>query len=90
MQANFEGSINIGNNLNLFVRQFGKATRNLLFIHGGPDWDQSYFVPYVLPLAKDFRLTLFDMRGCGLSTKFGSAKHYSLAQQLHIQTFKQN
>lgn len=73
----FEGLVEI-NGLNLFVRQFGNSTKDLVFIHGGPDWDQSYFLPFVLPLADQYRLTFFDLRGCGRSTKFGKNSQYSI------------
>ena len=45
-------------NAELFVRQFEGGERHLVFLHGGPGWDHSYLLPYVLPLAQLFRLTL--------------------------------
>lgn len=52
---------------NVFARQFGSAGKDIVVIHGGPGWDHSYFLPFVLPLAEKFRLTFFDLRGCGRS-----------------------
>jgi pimeloyl-ACP methyl ester carboxylesterase len=60
-------------NATLFVRQFGSGDKHLIFIHGGPGWDHSYFLPYVLPLSQDFRLTFFDLRDCGRSKRKPSA-----------------
>jgi proline-specific peptidase len=82
MQLIFEGSVPLGD-LNIFVRQYGSSNKNILFIHGGPDWDHSYFLPSVLPLSKDYKLTFFDLRGCGLSTKFGDNHKYSITQAAH-------
>lgn len=53
----------------IFVRQFGSGEKNLVFIHGGPGWDHTYFLPHVLPLAENFQLTFFDLRDCGLSKR---------------------
>ncbi len=82
MQPIFEGIVPLGD-LNIFVRQYGSSNINILFIHGGPDWDHSYFLPSVLPLSKYYKLTFFDLRGCGLSTKFGNIHNYSLTQAAH-------
>ena len=55
----------------LFVRQLGRRVDrpSLLVIHGGPDWDHSYLLPGVEPLASDHHVVLFDLRGCGRSTR---------------------
>ena len=39
----------------------------LIFLHGGFGMDYSYFLPYVKPLSKKFRLVFFDFRGNGRS-----------------------
>ena len=62
----------------LFVRQWGNTGPEVVLIHGGPDWDHSYFFPFVLPLTDHCRLTTFDLRGCGRSTRFGQPERYSL------------
>ncbi|MGZ3585165.1 MAG: alpha/beta fold hydrolase [Ktedonobacterales bacterium] len=62
----------------LFVRRFGATGPDLIIIHGGPDWDHSYFLPFVLPLATHMRVTLFDLRGCGRSQKFNDPTRYHL------------
>jgi pimeloyl-ACP methyl ester carboxylesterase len=73
----FEGQVQAGEAA-LFVRQFGVAGPRVVLLHGGPDWDHSYFLPYVLPLAAQCRLTLVDLRGCGRSQRFGSVDRYHL------------
>ncbi len=55
----------------LFVRQLGVRRDGpaLVVIHGGPDWDHSYLLPGLEPLAADHHVVLFDMRGCGRSSR---------------------
>lgn len=48
------------------------------FPYGGPDWDQSYFFPFLAPLAQSCRLIAFDLRGCGRSQKFYDPERYHL------------
>ncbi|HEU5439258.1 MAG TPA: alpha/beta hydrolase [Ktedonobacterales bacterium] len=76
----FEGLVQLPE-IQLFVRQYGRSGPRVVIVHGGPDWDHTYFLPFVLPLAAHCRLTLFDLRGCGRSQKLGdpSAYHIDLA-----------
>ncbi|GAA1645090.1 alpha/beta fold hydrolase [Actinoplanes couchii] len=54
----------------LFVRRLGDpALPPLIVIHGGPTWDHSYLVPAVEPLADIAHIVLFDLRGCGRSSR---------------------
>lgn len=62
----------------LFVRQYGQEGPPVVVIHGGPDWDHTYFLPYLLPLAERLRLIFFDMRGCGQSQKFHAIAPYHI------------
>lgn len=41
----------------------------LLIVHGGPGASHDYFLPYLLPLARDNRLVFVDERGSGRSQK---------------------
>ncbi|MDQ1658379.1 MAG: hypothetical protein QOD41_3462, partial [Cryptosporangiaceae bacterium] len=41
----------------------------LLAIHGGPSWDHSYLLPAVAELADVRHVVLFDLRGCGRSSR---------------------
>lgn len=59
------------NDVELFVRELGQPQTPeppLFVIHGGPDWDHSYLLPGLRPVAAHRRVVMFDMRGCGRST----------------------
>lgn len=54
----------------LFVRRFGDPALPLLIVlHGGPSWDHSYLLPAVAELAGLAHVVLFDLRGCGRSSR---------------------
>lgn len=54
----------------LFVRRFGDpALPMLIVVHGGPTWDHSYLLPAVARLADAAHVVLFDLRGCGRSSR---------------------
>ncbi|WP_352223206.1 alpha/beta hydrolase [Bacillus sp. SM2101] len=54
----------------------------IVFLHGGPGSEHRFFLPHILPLAKDFKLILYDQRGCGKSE--GSKQHnYSMADEVN-------
>ena len=54
----------------LFVRRFGDLALPLLIVlHGGPSWDHSYLLPAVAKLAGLAHAVLFDLRGCGRSSR---------------------
>jgi pimeloyl-ACP methyl ester carboxylesterase len=58
------------NGADLFVREFGDPDLPMLVIvHGGPTWDHSYLLPAVAELADVARVVLFDLRGCGRSSR---------------------
>src|SRR5437660_3431014 len=76
-QPTFEGLLQLPG-VALFVRQFGTAGPPVILIHGGPDWDQSYFFPFLAPLARSCRLIAFDIRGCVRSQKFGDPPRYHI------------
>jgi proline iminopeptidase len=50
----------------------------LMLLHGGPGSTHEYFLPYLLPLAKDRQLVLIDERGCGRSQRLNDPKRYTL------------
>jgi pimeloyl-ACP methyl ester carboxylesterase len=62
----------------LFVRRLGEKASNppLIMIHGGPDWDHSYLLRAASELARWREVVLFDLRGCGGSTKALSTNEY--------------
>jgi pimeloyl-ACP methyl ester carboxylesterase len=58
------------NGVELFVRRFGdRSLPPLIVIHGGPTWDHSYLLPAVAALADRAHVVLFDLRGCGRSSR---------------------
>jgi len=58
------------NGVELFVRRFGDpALPTLIVVHGGPTWDHSYLLPAVAGLADVAHVVLFDLRGCGRSSR---------------------
>ncbi len=58
------------NGVELFVRQFGPASLPpLIVIHGGPTWDHSYLLPVAAELRDLVQVNLFDLRGCGRSSR---------------------
>jgi pimeloyl-ACP methyl ester carboxylesterase len=58
------------NGVELYVRRFGDpALPMLVVVHGGPTWDHSYLLPAVAELADVAHVVLFDLRGCGRSSR---------------------
>jgi pimeloyl-ACP methyl ester carboxylesterase len=54
----------------LFVRRYGDpALPMLIVVHGGPTWDHSYLLPAAARLADLAHVVLFDLRGCGRSSR---------------------
>jgi proline iminopeptidase len=60
-----ESRIKIDNN-SLYVRVIGKG-QPVIVLHGGPDFDHSYFLPDLDRLKDTFRLIYYDQRGRGKS-----------------------
>ncbi|XVV13035.1 alpha/beta fold hydrolase [Actinoplanes sp. CA-131856] len=61
---------NLSNGVSLFVRRFGDPGRPMLVvIHGGPTWDHSYLLPAVAELSDVAHVVMFDLRGCGRSSR---------------------
>ena len=64
------GEIVVTSGARLFVRRFGDpALPMLIVVHGGPTWDHSYLLPAVAELADLAHVVLFDLRGCGRSSR---------------------
>lgn len=58
------------NGVELYVRRFGDpGLPMLVVVHGGPTWDHSYLLPAVAELADLAHVVLFDLRGCGRSSR---------------------
>src|SRR5678815_2708271 len=60
-----ESRIQIDNS-SLYVRVIGNG-QPLIVLHGGPDFDHSYFLPDLDKLKDAFRLIYYDQRGRGRS-----------------------
>lgn len=50
----------------------------LMVVHGGPGADHSYFLPYLLPLARTHRLIFIDERGSGRSQRLQDTSRYTV------------
>lgn len=50
----------------------------LMILHGGPGASHEYFLPYLLPLARNHRLIFLDERGSGQSEKLEDPKGYTI------------
>ena len=50
----------------------------LVVVHGGPGGDHTYFLPYLLPLARSHRLIFIDERGSGRSQRLQDASLYTV------------
>ena len=61
----------------IYYTAFGNGSP-LLVVHGGPGADHTYFLPYVLPLARTHRLIFIDERGSGRSERLHDASLYAV------------
>jgi len=50
----------------------------LMVVHGGPGADHTYFLPYLLPLARTNQVIFIDERGSGRSEKLQDASQYTV------------
>ena len=65
----------------IYYQTVGRGTP-LLIVHGGPGASHDYFLPYLLPLARDHRLIFIDERGSGKSEKLEDPKGYTIANMV--------
>jgi len=61
----------------LYYRIVGTG-RPLMILHGGPGASHEYFLPYLLPLARNHKLIFLDERGSGRSEKLEDPKGYTI------------
>jgi proline iminopeptidase len=66
-----------GSGARIWYRTLGRG-EPVVLLHGGPGADHTDFLPYLAPLARHFRLVLFDQRGCGRSERLADTRRYSL------------
>ena len=50
----------------------------LVVVHGGPGADHTYFLPYLVPLARTHRLIFIDERGSGRSQRLQDPSRYTV------------
>ena len=65
------------NGVMIYYEEFGKG-EPLMIVHGGPGATHDYFLPYLLPLARNNRLIFIDERGSGKSERLEDVKQYTV------------
>src|SRR5215469_5909155 len=61
----------------IYYVEFGKGAP-LVVLHGGPGADHTYFLPWLLPLARTHRLIFIDERGSGQSERLEDVSQYTI------------
>ena len=61
----------------IYYVEFGKGSP-LVVLHGGPGADHTYFLPWLLPLARTHRLIFIDERGSGRSERLQDVSKYTV------------
>jgi proline iminopeptidase len=75
-----EGYID-ANGVLIYYEAFGKGAP-LFIVHGGPGASHDYFLPYLIPLARNNRLIFIDERGSGKSQKLEDISAYTVANMV--------
>ena len=65
------------NGVMIYYEEFGKGDP-LVIVHGGPGASHDYFLPYLIPLARNNRLIFIDERGSGQSEKLDDVAEYTV------------
>ena len=65
------------NHVLIYYKIIGRGAP-LMVVHGGPGADHTYFLPYLLPLARTNKLIFIDERGSGRSEKLEDASQYTV------------
>ncbi len=65
------------NGVLIYTMTIGRGTP-LVIVHGGPGASHDYFLPYLLPLARNHRLVFIDERGSGQSEKLEDVSKYTV------------
>jgi proline iminopeptidase len=61
----------------IYYVEFGRGSP-LVIVHGGPGTDHTYFLPWLLPLARTHRLIFIDERGSGRSQRLQDVTQYTV------------
>ena len=75
-----ESRVSVGRT-SLYVRTVGQG-RDVIVLHGGPDFDHGYLLPDLDRLADTYRLTYYDQRGRGKSAEGVSADDVTIASEV--------
>jgi proline iminopeptidase len=65
------------NGVLIYYEAFGQGSP-LVILHGGPGADHTYFLPYLVPLARHHQLIFIDERGSGQSQKLDDPSGYTV------------
>ena len=65
------------NGVLIYYLEFGRGAP-LVVVHGGPGADHTYFLPWILPLARNHRLIFIDERGLGQSERLQDVSKYTV------------
>jgi len=65
------------NGVLIYYVEFGEGSP-LVVLHGGPGADHTYFLPWLLPLARRHRLIFIDERGSGQSERLQDISKYTI------------
>src|SRR5437868_3487069 len=68
-------------NARLYYRAIGQG-QPIILLHGGPDFDHTYFLPDMDRLSDSFRLIYYDQRGRGKSAAHVQPEDVSLASEM--------
>jgi proline iminopeptidase len=71
-----EGYVESGGVL-IYYKTIGRGAP-IVIVHGGPGGSHDYFLPYLLPLARQNRLIFIDERGSGRSQKLDDPTGYTV------------
>jgi proline iminopeptidase len=71
-----EGYVN-AHGVMIYYKSFGRG-KPLMLLHGGPGASHDYFLPYLTPLARHFRLIFIDERGSGRSQSLENVSGYTV------------
>ena len=61
----------------IYYKTIGRGAP-IVIVHGGPGGSHDYFLPYLLPLARQNRLIFIDERGSGRSQKLDDPAGYTV------------
>lgn len=65
------------NGVMIYAKTIGRGLP-LFIVHGGPGASHDYFLPYLLPLAQQYKLIFIDERGSGKSGKLEDVSKYTV------------